>query len=686
MAPAKRSGDNVANSNRLRNLPSRRIRKDRPLWPPPATPAQRIAMLPTSIVTVATQGLAVDAPASCPYVTGMGGSEFNEGSGTYWQASAGGADVYPSALSYIPEMVWNDTSSTNGLAAGGGGVSAYFTPKPSWQTGTGVPNDGARDVPDLSLNSSPAHDPLLFCVEGSCVDGFRNTDGTLTVVGGTSAAAPTFAGIVALINQKHVNNPPGQGNINTILYPMAGTSPAAFHDITVGNNIVPCEVVSTDTGCPADGEMGYSAGVGYDQASGLGSVDAYNLVMEWGSTSTENLPAPTLTAPTNGATGVGVSPSFSWTAVPGNNGYRIMIATSAADLTTNPATITCSACTVGTTSANTTSYTPSSALAAAGTYYWQVQAIEPTSSTGIAAWSNIFSFTTAGGTLAAPALTNPANGATGVPLTTTFTWTTVSGSAGYRILIAPTASALPTNPAVGTCGNCVAGTTTATASYASVASDFSASTTYYWEVQALAASGSGQNGPWSSVFSFTTVPGSFSLSASPSSLTINPGYSGTSTVTLTLTNNFSGSITFSCNVSSTLAGVTCLLGTFNTSNNTVVATITAASSATTFPTPPKKHPFRGWPVAGLAACLQLMLLIILRRRDSQSLRWRPAVRQVALGAMLACLLALMMSCGGNGGGGGGGGTTTTSESGTVTVQGTSGSITPQTTTISVTVG
>jgi hypothetical protein len=129
-----------------------------------------------------------------------------------------------------------------------------------------------------------------------------------------------------------------------------------------------------------------------------------------------------------------------------------------------------------------------------------------------------------------------------------------------------------------------------------------------------------------------------------------------------------------------------LLGTFNTTNNTVVATITAASSATTFPTPQKNRPFRGWPVAGLAACLLLMFLIMVRQRDSQSLRWRPGVRQVALAAMLACLLVLMMSCGGNGGGGGGGGTTTTSESGTVTVQGTSGNITPQTTTISVTVG
>ena len=112
----------------------------------------------------------------------MGGTEFNEGSGSYWQPS-NGTDVPTSALSYIPEMAWNDTFSpentTVNCLAGGGGASAYFTTKPSWQTGTGVPNDNARDVPDLSLNSSPIHDPLLICVQGSCVNGFRDTDQTL---------------------------------------------------------------------------------------------------------------------------------------------------------------------------------------------------------------------------------------------------------------------------------------------------------------------------------------------------------------------------------------------------------------------------------------------------------------------------------------------------------------------------
>jgi hypothetical protein len=98
---------------------------------------------------------------------------------------------------------------------------------------------------------------------------------------------PTFAGIVALINQQ-AGTPQGQGNINYILYPLAGATPSAFHDITNGNNIVPCQTGST--GCPSTGtaQIGFTAGPGYDLASGLGSIDAYNLVTSWTSVSSSS--------------------------------------------------------------------------------------------------------------------------------------------------------------------------------------------------------------------------------------------------------------------------------------------------------------------------------------------------------------------------------------------------------------
>lgn len=259
----------------------------------------------------ATQGLAVDVPASIPEVTGVGGSEFTgdpdacaNGScsnnvapaGTYW-SGASTLNSGPTALQYIPEEGWDDTTATSGLDATGGGASTIFG-KPSWQAGAGVPSDGKRDVPDIALNASNAHDPYLICSHDfyigqsttavSCGNGFRTTDSntnatttfnnSLSGVGGTSAGAPTFAGILALINQ--ATNSQGLGNVNPMLYSLAASSPAAFHDITSGNNNVPC--TSGTTNCAAGTtSIGFSAGAGYDQVTGLGSLDVAQLISAW---------------------------------------------------------------------------------------------------------------------------------------------------------------------------------------------------------------------------------------------------------------------------------------------------------------------------------------------------------------------------------------------------------------------
>jgi subtilase family serine protease len=120
----------------------------------------------------ATRGMAVSFPASLPEVTAVGGSQFNEGSGNFWSTSNGTNSG--SALSYIPETAWNENDNS-GLYASGGGASIFFR-KPSWQTGPGVPNDNARDVPDISL-SSASH------------DGYWVTAGGVNyIVFGTSAA------------------------------------------------------------------------------------------------------------------------------------------------------------------------------------------------------------------------------------------------------------------------------------------------------------------------------------------------------------------------------------------------------------------------------------------------------------------------------------------------------------------
>jgi subtilase family serine protease len=219
---------------------------------------------------VATQGLAVNMPASIPEVTAVGGSEFNEGSGSYW--STANNTTGGSALSYIPEMAWNDSIARNDLASTGGGKSMYYV-KPIWQTGTGVPADGARDIPDVSLPASPDHDGYYYYSAGA-----------LGVVGGTSVSTPAFAGIVSILNQyllsKGAIAKVGLANINPTLYHLAATTNNVFHDITVGSNIVPCTIGTKD--CP-NGSLGYAAGVGYDLATGLGSVNAYNMVTNWSS-------------------------------------------------------------------------------------------------------------------------------------------------------------------------------------------------------------------------------------------------------------------------------------------------------------------------------------------------------------------------------------------------------------------
>jgi subtilase family serine protease len=250
--------------------------------------------------TVAIHGLAVDVPAAIPEVTGIGGSEFtgdaagavtgtapntNAGATGFWSGTTGGTDTLSSALSYIPETGWNDTKAGSTFSATGGGASTTFT-KPTWQVAL-TPSDGHRDVPDIAMNASPAHDPTMICAQSSCVNGFRDASGNLNVVGGTSVGAPTFAGIVAILNQA-IQSSAGLGNINPTLYTLAVSTPTAFHDITTGNNIVPCTSGTPTTGpaasrCPttAPFQIGFSAGTGYDLVTGLGSIDANLLATSW---------------------------------------------------------------------------------------------------------------------------------------------------------------------------------------------------------------------------------------------------------------------------------------------------------------------------------------------------------------------------------------------------------------------
>lgn len=220
----------------------------------------------------ATLGEVATFPANIPEVTGVGGTEFNEGNGNYWSAT--NSSDYGSALGYIPEMAWNDTSLLYGIAAGAGGVS-QLVPKPAWQAGPGVPNDNARDIPDIAMDAA-LHDPYTITYQGA-----------LLYVGGTSAPTPSFAGVMAMLNQYQVmqgfQTKAGLGNINPQLYHLAQSAPSVFHDVTTGSNIVPCAQGTLDC---LTGSYGYSATTGYDPVTGLGSIDVNNFVTQWNTATT----------------------------------------------------------------------------------------------------------------------------------------------------------------------------------------------------------------------------------------------------------------------------------------------------------------------------------------------------------------------------------------------------------------
>lgn len=207
--------------------------------------------------STATHGRGVNGLCSTPYSVCVGGTEFNDraNASRYW-SSSNAAGTQASALGYIPEVVWNESGPGDGLWASGGGASTVYA-KPSWQAGAGVPADGRRDVPDVALTAA-GHDGYLLY-----------QDGGFYVVGGTSAASPSFAGVMALVVQHRAAR---QGNANTAFYSLRTKQRAGgasvFHDIAGGNNSVP-------------GQAGFGATTGYDQATGLGSIDASVLVNHW---------------------------------------------------------------------------------------------------------------------------------------------------------------------------------------------------------------------------------------------------------------------------------------------------------------------------------------------------------------------------------------------------------------------
>jgi len=271
----------------------------------------------SSGATTATHGLGINALASSPYNISVGGTDYvalASSFATYAStSSSGNPPYYATALRYIPERPWNDSTSVNGALAnnkalligsgttdiigGGGGKSIVWT-KPAYQSAL-TPADGARDIPDVSLLAANG---LYGAVWVLCLPDLiygpncANTNGVFTSssrfsgAGGTSASTPAFAGMLALVEQATGSR---LGQANNVIYKLAATKySTVFHDVTAGNNSVVCTAGTSN--CGSNGfTTGYDAVTGYDLASGLGSVDASAMLSNWtsavGSSSTTAL-------------------------------------------------------------------------------------------------------------------------------------------------------------------------------------------------------------------------------------------------------------------------------------------------------------------------------------------------------------------------------------------------------------
>jgi pseudomonalisin len=244
--------------------------------------------------TTTTLSPSINYICASSYDTCVGGTEFADtvNPSLYWSAT--NSTGLESALSYIPEGAWNEPGTTAGSyspTATGGGASQYIA-KPSWQTGVGVPADGKRDTPDVAYPAA-GHDGFYACLDYALGEytnqGINAADNCTTAGGGyffgfsgTSAAAPSMAGVAALLNTRQGE---AQGNLNPMLYKLAATA-SVFHDITPASSGVANCVITTPSMCNnstpgasadatavAGGVQGFALTTGYDQATGLGSID-----------------------------------------------------------------------------------------------------------------------------------------------------------------------------------------------------------------------------------------------------------------------------------------------------------------------------------------------------------------------------------------------------------------------------
>ncbi len=577
-------------------------------------------------VSAATHGVGVNAFASTPYNVAVGGTDFSDTySGTnnlYWNST--NTSTFASALSYVPEIPWNDSCAgqlisnyegystpygSTGLcssdiggflqttAAGGGGPSGCATgtplisgavggscqgwPKPSWQSIRGNPNDGVRDTPDVSLFAADGlwSHYYVFCWSDIANGGAACTGAPSgwSGAGGTSFASPIMAGVQALINQKAGSR---QGNPNPEYYHLAATEYASngtscyssngagvssaciFYDVTQGDIDVNCSgkfncyqpsgtsgVLSTSNSAynPA-----YGTTTGWDFATGIGSINAANLVNSWPNSTPAFLlsASPSSLSITRGAS---VTTAIS---VIQQNGFSGSVNLSVSGLpsgvtasfSTNPAT-TSSTLTL---TATSTAATGAVALTVTGT------SGSLTSSTSVALTVTVVGNFALSSSPSSLTIQQGAGGTGTI---------TVAPLNGFNSSVSLSASGLPGGVSASFSPNPATSSSTMTLAASSTAA------TGTFPVTVTGMAGGLIN---STTVSVTITPGpNFTLSASPSSLIFPQRSGGTSTITVAPLNGFNSSVSLSA--SGQPSGVT---ASFSTNPATTSSTLTLAASST----------------------------------------------------------------------------------------------------------
>jgi hypothetical protein len=582
-------------------------------------------------VAEATHGIGVNAFASTPNNVAVGGTDFSDTysgtNATYWNSS--NTSAFGSAISYIPETPWNDScagflfstfegfsptygstslcndaslgSFVQSTVAGGGGPSQCASgtpstagvvsgscagwPKPSWQTVLGNPRDGVRDTPDVSLFAADGlwSHYYVFCWSDTANGGAAcgSDPSAWSGAGGTSFASPIMAGIQALINQK-AGGP--QGNPAPVYYQLAaaeygtsgssacdsskGTAVASscvFYDVTFGDMDVDCVGPNCYLGGAPVGVLStsnsafspaYGTTVGWDFATGIGSVNAANLVNNWYAST-----KPSFTLSTSAASLTFVQGAAGSTTLTINplNGFRGNVNLTASGL---PSGVNAS---FGTNPATTTSLLTLSATGTATIGTFTVTVTGASGSLSSEATITVTVNPVGDFTLSAsPSSLTVAEGTIG---TSTVTVTPLSG---FNSNVSLSVSGLPSgvtasfssNPATASSTLTLTASSSATTGTATVAITGTSGNLSHLTTIALAV---------------TALP-NFGLSASPGGVTVTQGASGTSTVTVTPQNGFTGNVNLSA--SGLPSGVT---ASFIPNPATVSSTLTlmASSTATT---------------------------------------------------------------------------------------------------------